>query len=251
MVKMIEVQETDGYALQTPAEPWAYVVDDTGIAYRRGLVAQKLRPGWWPFAHDDPEREQRERHPLRTGNVPQECGVAAVRLSPDCQLYAWRNEYVTVGPDPRVPHLASATLTLWVAPQTTLRVGVSLNLQDLTCELGRMPEDAPAEIRDEAHMKARKLIEFFRAECAARDTTKPRPATAADLEEERRAKRTARLAGYCAANGLSFEAPEFSWIQSVTIGGEQMTVVEASIRFDMPDLFREPLASVDIRAFCA
>jgi hypothetical protein len=46
-----------------------------------------------------------------------------VRLCPDYTAFSWRNEYVTVVPDDRVPHEASARLTLRVIPRGMGRDG--------------------------------------------------------------------------------------------------------------------------------
>jgi hypothetical protein len=111
----------DMYALPPPEGDWSYVLDQNGIAYRRGLIALRLRRGHWPFAYEDPAREHRARRSLDRhapkGRLPLECGAASVRLSPHTACYAWRNELVSIHPDPAVPHLAKALLSLWIRPQ--------------------------------------------------------------------------------------------------------------------------------------
>jgi hypothetical protein len=238
MTTMKERERTDWYAIPPPAEPWQYVIDDYGVAYRRGLVPQKLRRGWWPFADADTDAEHRRRHPRNGGNIPAECGARPVRLAPDSTLYAWRNEYVQAGPDPAVPHLARADLELWVRPQVTNRCGIDLDLRAEPCAVAGLPEDAPEDVRAQASMKGVKLIEFFRAHCAARDTARPRPVTARELEDARRARQADRIGSYCAAHGLNFQPCPYDSAY-VIIDGERMSMHTAAVRY-LPDLLSTP-----------
>lgn len=231
---MAEAVEVDGYALRPPAADWSYVIDGSGIAYRRGLVPQRLRAGWWPFAYADSDREHDYRR-RDVPPVPPECGVAILRLSPDCRNYAWRNEYVLVGPDRKVPHLAHASAYLWAGERRTLRCGIALDLKAQTYTVEELPEDAPDEIRAQAEEKGRKLVAFLAAACLERDGDKPAPTTAVDLETERARQRTERIRTYCQEHGLSFKP--FDWSdEHFMIDGERMSIVQVAIRY-MPDLF--------------
>ncbi len=227
MATMAEAERADGYAQEPPAEPWEYVIDDTRTIYRRGLVAQKLRRGWWPFADEDPEREQASRHPLGRPNVAQECGAKIVRLAPDCKFWSWRNEYVLAGPDREVPHLAHASLDIWVRRAVTVHIQVHLDLRAGTFTVEGLPEDAPAEVIERAGVRGRKLAAFFAAECAARDSDKPRPVTAADLEHERRAKQIEQIRAGCERAGLKFKPCEYA-DDHVWVGGERMPLYFAA-----------------------
>ena len=234
MSTMAEAVEVDGYALKPPEGDWSYVIDYEGIAYRRGLVAQRLRPGWWPFAYADAEKEHRYRREYDTP-VAMECGVAILRLSPDCRFYSWRNEYVLVGPDRKVPHLAHASVYLWAGERRTLRCGIALDLKAQTYTVEELPGDAPEEIRAQAEEKGRKLVAFLVAACLERDGGKPAPTTAANLEEERSRQRTERIRAYCQEHRLTFKPNEHT-DEYFTIGGERMSIVQVAIKY-LPDLF--------------
>ena len=234
MTTMAEAVELDVYAQEPPAGEWSYVIDGTGVAYRRGLVAQRLRPGWWPFAFADSSREQGERH-QRGGTVAQECGVAWLRLSPDCKNYAWRNEYVRIGPDRQVPHIAHASASLWVAPRQTMRCHYDLDLQAGTFTITDLPDDAPDEIRAQAESKGAKLVAFLADACRERDGERPAPITAADLEDERERQRIAKIAAYCQAHALTFKDSGYGYF---VIGGERMSIAQVGIRY-LPGLFAE------------
>jgi hypothetical protein len=162
------------YPGPVPAEPWAYELDSGPnlIKYRRGLVCQRLRPGWWPFAYADPAMEQQARH--RTSKpVAQECGVAGIQLSPDTEYRAWGDESVTVSPDTQVPHLAGIRyLYIPVRVQGSCRVvvycSVALNLLDGTWQLHGADDDW-GPLTAEADSRSRKIMEFLRAAIAQRD----------------------------------------------------------------------------------
>lgn len=149
--------EFDMYAVEPPPEPWSYVLDDCGITYRRGLVAQRLRRGWWPFAYAEEGREQSARRPPRGDRVPPECGVAHLRLTPDTEYRAWRNEIVLAGPDTMVAHLASARLRLRVRQQgmggIVITCRMRLDLQAQTAAVDRTGDDWPAELTAQAETK--------------------------------------------------------------------------------------------------
>jgi hypothetical protein len=182
------VVEFDMYAAPPPSSDWDYALDDHGVVYRRGLVAQKLRRGWWPFAYQDPDREHRWRREIGPP-IPVECGAASVRLAPDCHRSAWRNEYVTVRPDRTVPHHAAATLTLWVRPRglagLVARCAVHFDLQAGTYRIARLHQALPSEVHAQATLKAEKLTAYLTAEVTNRDGDRTRPATVAERVRER------------------------------------------------------------------
>lgn len=170
--------EFDMYGVQPPPGDWAYELDDFGVIYRRGLVAQRLRPGWWPFADASPEREQGARRGHRYPPIAPECGARSVRLSPGTEYRSWRNETVIVHPDMRVPHLAAAHLTLWVRAHgmgaDVTYCNVAFDLKAGTFELG----ECIPEVKDQAESKAAKIAAFLAAAVAERDTSAREPATA-------------------------------------------------------------------------
>lgn len=235
---MAEVAKVDGYAVEPPAGEWSYVIDGSPVIYRRGLVAQRLRRGWWPFAYVGSEREQRERHGDRRepGRVAQECGVAIMRLSPDTRNYAWRNEYVIIGPDRKVPHLAHASVTLWAGGRLTLPCHIHLDLQAGTYAVEGLPDDAPAGVRAHADLKGARLVAFLATACAERDASTDRqPATTAGLEEERERARHEKIRAYCAEHGMTY-APVEGWAEYAVINGERLPLYQVAARY-LPDLF--------------
>jgi hypothetical protein len=216
--------EFDGYAKEPPAEPWGYVVDEARpVAYHHPLIPPRLREGYWPFA--DPAGEYT---------------AVSVRLAPDCRDYAWRNEYVLVWPDKETPYLAEADLDLWVRPQgmggIVLNCSVRLNLRAGTYEVTRLPEDTPAEVREQSEGKARKLLAYLAAECAARDACERKaPVTASELEAARRARRHEAVRAYCAGHGLTYAPVEFQPEYAV-VGGERLMMFQIAAKY-IPDLF--------------
>jgi hypothetical protein len=183
--------EFDMYAEKPPSSDWSYILDDYGIQYRRGLVAQRLRPGWWPFAYADSNREQEDRH-RHYPPVPMECGSAFIRLAPDTKYWAWRNEYVSVAPDGKVPHLASASLDIYVRPQgmggITVPCGVQLDMKAQTYTLTRVGDDWPPELVAQAEGKAAKLLAYLVNAIAERDSGRERPETAHERYDAKRVK---------------------------------------------------------------
>jgi hypothetical protein len=240
----------DRYAKEPPAEPWACILDDDGIKYRRGLVAQRLRPGWWPFAYADPDREHAARRPLRGENVAQECGVASVRLSPDTTYYAWRNEYVLAGPDSKVPHRARARLELWVRPQgmggVVVTCEANFDLKTQTCVLSRVGDDWPDRLKAQAEAKASKLTAFFSAAMAGRDAIDgPEfPLTSRDRWDAAKRVRAEMIRAYCEANDLTFKADSIP--DRFTVGGKWMTDAEIAARY-LPGLFTDSWAEATRR----
>ncbi|MEU8310450.1 hypothetical protein AB0C84_43490 [Actinomadura sp. NPDC048955] len=183
------VIEFDGYAVPPPRCDWEYALDDVGVRYRRGLIALRLRPGQWPFAYHDPDFEHRFRRG-RGDPVPPECGVASIRVAPDCDDYSWRNEYVLARPSRTVPHHADASLTLWVRPQgmggMVTRCSVHLDLLEATYRIEHLHPALPDEVKQQAETKAAKLLAFLLAEVKNRDGATERPLQVADRVRERR-----------------------------------------------------------------
>jgi len=246
--------EFDMYAKEPPAGEWGYMVDDYGIKYRRGLVAQRLRPGWWPFAYEDAERERQARRPRHGDNVPQECGAAIVRLTPDTAFYSWRNEMVIADPDLKVPHLAQARLTLWVRPQgmggIVIDCDVTFDLKARTYSFADNGErwfagigaDWPAELKEQAESKAAKLLAFFLAAMDARDNGPERPVTGHDRYNRQMQVWTERIRAYCAEHGLKFEDGIGGGSEAFRIDGEYMAVGRIAAKY-LPDLITESWAA--------
>lgn len=181
--QIADVVEFDGYAAPPPRGEWQYALDGISVKYRRGLTALRLRPGQWPYAYTDPKREHEARREWGPP-VPPECGVASIRVAPDCDLRGWHNEYVTVRPSRKVPHHATATLRLWVRPQgmggMVTRSNVHLDLLSTTYRIKNLHPALPDQVKQQANTKAAKLLAFLAAEVNNRDGKNTRPDTVAD-----------------------------------------------------------------------
>lgn len=218
------VLEFDMYAAPPPRRDWEYALDNTGIVHRRGMVARRLRPGWWPFAYEDRDREHLFRRRIGPP-VPVECGVATVRLAPDCAVYAWGNEYVHVRPSHTVPHHAEASLTLWVRPHglggVVTHCDVHLDLLANTYRIEGLNAAVHDDVTKQAEMKAAKLSAYLAAEVKNRDGDRRRPVTVADRVQERR-ERPGQWEEPDPRNGKP------GWTRDVGDGDRHLMVVEVA-----------------------
>lgn len=168
--------EFDGYAGPTPQGEWAYVVDDYGIVYGK-------RP--WPF--------RRFSHMNGKRSVYTE--GASVRLAPDTEFRAWRNEYVLLFV--REDGLsADGIMHLWVAPQGmggwVENVHVTIAVPSFE---GTFRTELPPEVAEQGAAKLTRITALLRAEAARRDAGQRRPVTAHELyaQRQRAAALTAAL----------------------------------------------------------
>ena len=149
----------DMWGRPTPAEPWGYSLDEVGdFCYGEGL---------WPFYERERPRSPKKR--LRS----------YLRLAPDCDYRSWRNEYVLVGLDDDGVG-ASARLTLFVREQgmgavVIDRVDVKFDLAASTFEVDAR---CPAEQREQAQSKARKILDLIERCRGERDKGKRKPVLA-------------------------------------------------------------------------
>lgn len=146
----------DMYGITPPPGDWAYVLDDTGIAFG---------PGWWPFHRDG--------------------APAGIRVSPDVEFRSWRNEYVLLYPSTSGPAAATARITLYVRPQgmgaMTVVAYLGLDIRQRTYTL---PDGLPEHLHEKAITKAQRLLDFISNTRADRRRGSPRPRTAADIATE-------------------------------------------------------------------
>ncbi|MEB3023353.1 MULTISPECIES: hypothetical protein [Mycolicibacter] len=152
----------DGYAVPTPPGDWRYALDESGVFYRRE---------GWPFGREPSRVSACQASGIRSAQawklVP-----ASVRVSPDVAYQSWRNEYVLLHPG-RLPEyvgtteedneFAHAYLDLWVRKQglggiVVPRVAIELDMHTSTV---RVDAKCPAEVRGQAELKARRLLEFL------------------------------------------------------------------------------------------
>lgn len=164
------------YPSAPPAGEWAYQLDEWGVTYKRGQS--------WPFRQatdrDLLAAMKRKHFPAPAAG----CGVSAIRLSPDTEYRSWGNEYVSVSPSWTAPEIAETWLTLHVAPHgmgaDVTRCKVTLDLTAGTFTVGEcMPE-----VKEQAEVKAARLIAFFRAAQADAEAGKRKPVTAHERYEQ-------------------------------------------------------------------
>jgi hypothetical protein len=153
------------YPARPPTGTWAYIVDDTGLRYRR--------QGWWPFRRGNAADERRQIGAARASAARRGvsfehgdlCGWASVRLAPDTEYCAAGQNYVTLWPSSSCPWKVSADLHLYVRPQgmcaVVVRCRVEIDLRDMTPTLHQVHDDWPAELKAQAAEKAAKLVAFL------------------------------------------------------------------------------------------
>jgi hypothetical protein len=146
--------EFDMYSLATPEGEWAYCLAEHCVLYRRA---------GWPFG--DAHIRGRPWRPLCGEPRPR-----GVRVSPDTQDYSWRNEYVLLYPGRLGEHDEAGTssgahawLNLWVRKQgmggiIVPRVAVDI---DLDAETASVADTCQAAVREQADMKAQRLLAFL------------------------------------------------------------------------------------------
>ncbi|MER6913942.1 hypothetical protein ABT354_19905 [Streptomyces sp. NPDC000594] len=143
--------EFDMYGVQLDLGDWSYALDDTQVVYG---------PGWYPFHRDVQRIEQHPAHPLltrRTDTGRTEC--AAVRISPDVEIRSWRNEYVVLCPLGQRTRAELRLSTTGGGPGvTTRRVTVEI---DLCTQRIVIPDGCPEKLREQAEVKARRILDFL------------------------------------------------------------------------------------------
>ncbi|MFI0411953.1 hypothetical protein E1264_02680 [Actinomadura sp. KC216] len=138
----------DPYGQSPPPGEWNYILDDFSVHYG---------PGWWPFYRDG-----------------RPCGI---RVSPDTDYRAWRNEYVTLRPGTDAGVTAKATLHCRPQGLGAIVVDVRIHI-DLRARTTRIVTGCPDEVREQAETKATRLLAFLVAHRRARRQGEPEPVTA-------------------------------------------------------------------------
>jgi hypothetical protein len=147
---MLTEPRFDMYAVPPPDGDWAYEVDYTGVTYG---------PGWWPFYRDG--------------------RADVVRLAPNTRYWAWRNEYVLLGPGTGAT--VSARVTLYLAPQGLGGLVVDTQVRlDLRARTATVDPGCPAEVCEQAQIKADRLVAAVLAARAERRRGRTGPTTAYD-----------------------------------------------------------------------
>jgi hypothetical protein len=139
--------------LAPPSGEWEYELDDHEITFGRG---------WWPFHRE---------------TVGGQLETTAVRVAPNTTYQSWGNEYVLLEPDGG--SCANATLELFVRAQGRGVVighgGVRIDIRSRAVSVDR---GCPPPLRDQAEMKATRLLAFLLAARASRRSGLLTPRTA-------------------------------------------------------------------------
>ena len=129
------------YATPLPIDDWStYIVDDYGISYTSGR---------WPFHRD------------------------TIRLAPDVGYgHDHVSEYVMLWQDSCHSQLAMAELNLTLRPEKLglWVVSVSAYLDLVHGTVALTPEDIPPELREQAMIKADRILQLLAAERARRNS---------------------------------------------------------------------------------
>ncbi|WP_181786141.1 hypothetical protein [Streptomyces phytophilus] len=157
--------EFDGYAVALNLGTWAYALDDSPGLYG---------PGWYPFYREVTRREP-DPHNL-TAHVGRDVLTGkieptSVRISPDKEFRAWRNETVTLYPfhnDARV----KALTRLYVGPVTVRRTEIVTDLREQSVIL---PDGIPGSLRVQAEVKGQRILDFLNAARSERQRGRPAP----------------------------------------------------------------------------
>lgn len=159
----------DGWAVERPAGEWEYCVDDHSVIYGMGQP--------WPFGFSQHmgRAEPVKHYPF------------SVRLAPDLDYRAWRNEYVLLHPS-EDGLTASGIVHLWVEKQ-----GMGGNIVDIYVTLDLAADGMPASFTGNVPQplvgqfiskiaKLRACIRHHQARCEAGDKE---PVTAYALWEKK------------------------------------------------------------------
>lgn len=184
-------EEFYSFPAKVPEGDWAYIIDDFGIAYRRG---------WWPFRSADTEEERRavaswERKGHGEWKLGDGCGWASVRIAPNVDGCDAGQNYVGVWPDIHEAWKASADLHLYVRPQgrggaVVFNCTLIIDLRDMTGTITTWPidgspiaadgfsEDFPEALKAQAGEKKEKILALLAEHIARRDAGKRKIETA-------------------------------------------------------------------------
>ncbi|WP_162890181.1 hypothetical protein [Streptomyces olivoreticuli] len=143
--------EFDMYAIHLDLGSWSYALDDVGLVYG---------PGWFPFHRHIERVEPNPSAPLLPRSVPTgKTAPTPVRISPDVEHRAWRNEYVVLQP---VDHRVQAHMRLYAggrgAGARIRRVAVEVDLRNLNVAV---PAQCPAPLRHQAAVKGRRVLDLL------------------------------------------------------------------------------------------
>ena len=146
--------ERDMYGVKLELGGWRYVLEKNAVFYG---------PGWYPFHKHVTRREKDPRAPLNDREVPTGRTIpATVRISPDVENRAWRNEYVQLTP---VDQRVKARLQLYVGREEGCLLVRTVTLQiDLGAMRVTLPDQIPAgPLRHQAAVKGERILDLLAA----------------------------------------------------------------------------------------
>ncbi|MGW4720903.1 hypothetical protein [Nocardia sp. NPDC004260] len=145
-----------GWGVPTPEGQWQYELDDWGIVYG---------PGWWPF-----HRYYEQTHG-RSRRTP-----SSVRVSPGTAYQSWGNESITLRPSPQHPTRVEARMTLFVRTQGLGAIVADTQIAlDIRQRRTTIADTCPPALREQAELKAARLLRFVldHRRARRRGTTEP------------------------------------------------------------------------------
>ncbi|MFE5847197.1 hypothetical protein ACFQ7N_36820 [Streptomyces niveus] len=143
----------DMYGGALPLGDWSYAIDGSAVFYG---------PGWYPLHHCVLRNEAHPAAPLTTRRVPTgRTRPAPVRLSPNTELRAWRNEYVGLRP---YDHRVHADAKMFVNRRGAGAMTWALSMEiDLRAEEITVPDACPPELREQAEAKGHRVLALLLA----------------------------------------------------------------------------------------
>jgi hypothetical protein len=139
------------WATPPPRGDWAYIVDEFDVTFA---------PGWWPYRHHNELR--------------------CVRVSPDSEYRAWNNQYLALYPNPDAT--VTAYLQLWLRRQAMGgKVAYASATIDIRAQRASVNGACPAAVKDQAGIKAQRLLELILTGRSERRIGWERPWTAYDM----------------------------------------------------------------------
>lgn len=158
----------DMYGLALPLGNWSYAIDDGVVLYGAG---------WYPLHKAVLRNETHPTAPLVTHQVSTGRAMPApVRLSPNTELRAWRNEYVGLRP---YDHRVHADVNLFVNRRGAGAMTWALSIEiDLRAEAVTVPDGCPPELHEQAEVKGHRVLALLLAARHERYTGLREPSSA-------------------------------------------------------------------------
>lgn len=152
-LQVAQKNERYSYGVKLELGDWAYALEPRAVFYG---------PGWFPFHEHVTRREKDPTAPLNDRDVPTGRTVPArVQLSPDVEDFSWGNEYVQLTP---VDHRVEARLHLYVGQERGCTLVRTVTLEvDVRSRRVVLPVQMPADLRHQAEVKGRRILDLLLA----------------------------------------------------------------------------------------